>query len=274
MTYKTILVHCDEHPRAAARVKLAIDLARRHGAHLIGMAVVAPPYLPVDMMGGAASADVYALLEEGNRARLAGAKAAFKRETEAAGLSAEFLERVDQPVEAFATALRYADLAIVGQRTEDSSDSDLPESVAIDTGRPVIVVPHIGYTRPIGGNVLLAWNASPQAAHAATAALPLLATAKQVTLLVVNGSGDDAHGQEPGADAARWLARHGVKVTVQRESSAGSDVGSIILSRVLDFDIDLVVMGVYGHSRFREFVLGGASATILSSMTVPVLMAH
>jgi nucleotide-binding universal stress UspA family protein len=214
------------------------------------------------------------MLEESNRTRLAGAKAAFERETKAAGLPAEYIERVDQPVDAFATALRYADLAIVGQRSEDSSDGDLPESVAIASGRPVIVVPHIGYTKPIGGNVLLAWNASAQAAHAATAALPLLTKAKQVTLLVVDGPGDSAHGQEPGADAARWLARHGVKVTVQRESSADSDVGDVILSRVLDFDIDLIVMGVYGHSRLREFVLGGASATILSSTTVPVLMAH
>ena len=138
----------------------------------------------------------------------------------------------------------------------------------------MIVVPYIGYTKPIGGNVLLAWNASAQAAHAATAALPLLAKAKQVTLLVVDGPGNDAHGEEPGADAARWLARHGVKITVQRESSGDTDIGDVILSRTLDFDIDLVVMGVYGHSRFREFVLGGASATVLSSMTVPVLMAH
>jgi nucleotide-binding universal stress UspA family protein len=274
MTYKTILVHCDDQPRAVARIKLASDLARRHDAHLIGMAVVAPPQLPVDMMGGAATADLYAMLEESNRGRLAGAKAAFERETKAVGLSAEYIERVDQPVDAFATALRYADLAIVGQRSEDSSDGSLPESVAIESGRPSIVMPQIGYTRPVGGNVLLAWNASVQAARAATAALPLLRTAKQVTLLVVDGPGDDAHGQEPGADAARWLARHGVKITVQRESSAGSDVGNVILSRVLDFDIDLIVMGIYGHSRLREFVLGGASATILSSMTVPVLMAH
>jgi nucleotide-binding universal stress UspA family protein len=274
MTYKTILVHCDDQPRAAARIKLAIDLARRHDAHLVGMAVVAPPQLPVDMMGGAATGEIYTMLEESNRTRLAGAKAAFERETKAAGLPAEYIERVDQPVDAFATALRYADLAIVGQRSEDSSDGDLPESVAIASGRPVIVVPHIGYTKPIGGNVLLAWNASAQAAHAATSALPLLTKAKQVTLLVVDGPGDSAHGQEPGADAARWLARHGVKVTVQRESSADSDVGDVILSRVLDFDIDLIVMGVYGHSRLREFVLGGASATILSSTTVPVLMAH
>src|SRR5437868_11298667 len=102
MTYKTILVHCDDQPRAAARIKLAIDLARRHDAHLVGMAVVAPPQLPVDMMGGAASGDLYTMLEQSNRARLAGAKATFERETKAAGLPAEYIERVDQPIDAVA----------------------------------------------------------------------------------------------------------------------------------------------------------------------------
>jgi nucleotide-binding universal stress UspA family protein len=273
MTYKTILVHCDEHASTSTRVKLAIDLARRHDAHLVGLAAVPVPQLPVDMMAPT-SGDLFVMLEESNRERLAGAKALFQKATQAAGVTGEFIERVDNPIDTFATALRYADLAVVGQRSDDTSDSDLPESVAIASGRPVLVVPHIGYSKPIGGNVLLAWNASAQAAHAATAALPLLAKAKKVTLLVIDGPGDGAHGDEPGADAARWLARHGVKVEVMRESSGGIDAGNVILSRVLDLDIDLIVMGVYGHSRFREFVLGGASNTILSSMTVPVLMAH
>lgn len=273
MSYKTILVHCDENPKAIARIKLAIDLARRHDAHLIGMAAAPAPQLPVDMLTPL-PADIFTALEEGTRLRLADARKQFERATAAAGMSAEFIERIDDPIDAFATALRYADLAVVGQRSEEASDTDLPEAVAIASGRPVIVVPHIGYTRPIGGNVLLAWNASAQAAHAATAAVPLLAKAKSVTLLVIDGSGSSDHGEEPGADAARWLTRHGVKVSVLRESSGGADVGSIILSRALDRDIDLVVMGVYGHSRLREFILGGASQTMLSSMTVPVLMAH
>lgn len=273
MAYKTILVHCDNQPTTTTRVKLAIDLARRHDAHLLGMAAVPVPQLPIDMMAPP-SGDLLTLLEENNKTQLAAAKASFDQATKAAGLAGEFITRVDDPVQTFTTALRYADLAIVGQRTSDSSDGDLPESVAIASGRPVIVVPHVGYSKPVGGNVLLAWNASAQAAHAATAALPLLTAAKTVTLLVVDGAGDSAHGDEPGADAARWLVRHGVKVEVLREASGDAGVGNIILSRVLDLDIDLVVMGVYGHSRLRELVLGGASRTILSSMTVPVLMAH
>ncbi|MBX3499081.1 MAG: universal stress protein [Alphaproteobacteria bacterium] len=273
MTYKTILVHCNDKPASAARVKLAADLARRFDAHIAGMAAVPVPQLPVDMMAPP-SGNLLTLLEQANTAHLTQAKALFERETKAAGLAGEFIERVDNPIGVFTTALRYADLAVVGQQSDDAADPDLPESAAIATGRPVIVVPHIGYTKPIGTNVLLAWNASAQAAHAATGALPLLTRAKKVTLLVIDGEGNPEHGEAPGTDAARWLARHGVKVEVQREASGGLDAGNVILSRVLDLDIDLIVMGVYGHSRFREFVLGGASRTILSSMTVPVLMAH
>jgi nucleotide-binding universal stress UspA family protein len=87
-------------------------------------------------------------------------------------------------------------------------------------------------------------------------------------------STNNGHGAEPGADVATWLTRHGVEVTVQRDVAADSDVGAVILSRAADHDVDLIVMGLYGHSRLREMVLGGASRTLLGSMTVPVLMAH
>ena len=82
------------------------------------------------------------------------------------------------------------------------------------------------------------------------------------------------HGSEPGADVALWLSRHGVKVEVQRETSPDDDVGKVMLARAADYGVDLIVMGVYGHSRVREFVLGGASRSMLAGMTVPVLMAH
>jgi len=139
----------------------------------------------------------------------------------------------------------------------------------------VLVVPFIGASAAIGRNVLLCWNASREAARAATDALPLLQAAASVTVLVVGAeTSDSGHGAEPGADVAIWLGRHGVKVTVQRDVAADADVGGLILSRAMDHGCDLIVMGIYGHSRLRELVLGGASRTLLGSMTVPVLMAH
>jgi nucleotide-binding universal stress UspA family protein len=145
--------------------------------------------------------------------------------------------------------------------------------VAMATERPVLVVPYIGAAKPPGNNVMLCWNGRREAARAATGALPLLKTATNVTLLMIDPA-TPTGGGEPGADAAQWLARHGAKVTVQRDSAEGSNVGGVILSRAADRDIDLIVMGLYGHSRVRELVLGGASRTLLASMTVPLLLAH
>jgi nucleotide-binding universal stress UspA family protein len=100
-------------------------------------------------------------------------------------------------------------------------------------------------------------------------------SAEKVVVLVVDTKKfGSAHGPEPGADIAAWLARHGVNVEVQREMAADIEVGELILSRAADHDIDLIVMGLYGHSRLREVILGGASRTVLSSMTVPLLMSH
>jgi len=123
--------------------------------------------------------------------------------------------------------------------------------------------------------VMLCWNASRECARAAADALPFLQAAEQVIVLVIDPEvSADRHGQEPGADVALWLARHGVKVAVQRDVAADAEVGEIILSRAADHGVDLIVMGIYGHSRLREMMLGGVSRTLLSSMTVPVLMSH
>jgi nucleotide-binding universal stress UspA family protein len=173
---------------------------------------------------------------------------------------------------------RYADLTVVGQNDPGQQSrlpSDLPESVALATGRGTLVVPFIGAPKTIGDKVLLCWNASREAARAAAEALPLLRSASAVTVLIVEPkSSSVGHGAEPGADVAAWLSRHGVRVLVQRDVAVDGDVGSVILSRAMDHGCDLIVMGIYGHSRLREWVLGGASRTLLASMTLPVLMAH
>src|SRR5262249_22452471 len=113
-------------------------------------------------------------------------------------------------------------------------------------------------------------------AGAGADALPSLVAGDRVMVLVIDGRPSaQGHGAEPGADVAAWLARHGVKAIVQRDvASDTTGAGEVILSRAADHDIDLIVMGIYGHSRLREMVLGGASRTLLSGMTAPVLMSH
>jgi nucleotide-binding universal stress UspA family protein len=134
------------------------------------------------------------------------------------------------------------------------------------------VVPHIGATQPPGRTVMVCWNGRREASRAATGALPLLKAAERVIVLTIDAEKTDE--PEAAKQAGDWLARHGVKATVQSDSAAATDVGNVILSRAADAAVDLIVMGIYGHSRMREFVLGGASRTLLASMTVPLLIAH
>jgi nucleotide-binding universal stress UspA family protein len=278
MTYKTILVQCDAARNVAPRLEVAAELAQQQGAHLVALHARQPFQMPAFVDGGFPMDDLFKSYEAGATADLATATAAFEKATKGRHLSAE-LRVVDGFVHSeLVRHARYADLLVLGQTDPENTlptPADLPEAVTLASGRPVLVVPYIGVTNAPGKTVLLCWNASRESAHAATAALPLLKAAAKVIVLAIDAKPSPAgHGAEPGADAAAWLARHGVKVTVQRDVAAEADVGGTILSRAADHAVDLIVMGLYGHSRMREMVLGGASRTLLGSMTVPVLMAH
>lgn len=278
MAYKTILVHCDAAKNVAHRLGVAAELAQAHGAHLVGFHARPPFETPVFFDGGFPMDDFFKSYEASVKADMATASAAFEKATKGRHLSTEWRVVDGFPDSELAVQARYADLLVLGQTDPESTlptPTDLPEAVALSSGRPVLVVPHIGVTQAPGKTVLLCWNASRESARAATDALPFLKAAAKVIVLVIDAkSSPTGHGAEPGADAATWLARHGVKVTVQRDVAADSDVGATILSRAADLNVDLIVMGLYGHSRMREMVLGGASRTLLGSMTVPVFMAH
>jgi len=283
MTYKTIVVHVDDQAEATHRIRLALELAQACKARLIGLAIMPRPQMPVGIEGMAATADVITIQEDANRERLAKARALFDAAARGAQVEVEFRGAVDDAAGAMNQEMLYADIGVVGQRDPEQTIgdmyADLPESVAMESRRPLVVVPHIGYARPVGRKVLLAWNDSTEAMRAATEAMPLLRAAEKVTLLVIDGHKRDEPAtsdreEPPGSRAAGWLARHGVNVEVINDVSDGTDVGSIILSRVSDLDIDLVVMGIYGHSKWRETLFGGASKTMLGHMTVPTLIAH
>lgn len=278
MTYKTILVHCDASPKTIQRLDLAIDLAERCGARLVGVHVRVPYDVPVFFDGTMPMDSLFAAYERAVEVDEAAASVAFAKATKGKHLPTEW-RVVDGEVDAqLAIQARYADLVVLGQsdpQSETPAPAALPESVVLASGRPALVVPHIGARAKSGNTVMLCWNASRESARAATDALPFLQEAKKVIVLLVDPkSTNNGHGAEPGADVATWLTRHGVEVTVQRDVAADSDVGAVILSRAADHDVDMIVMGLYGHSRLREMVLGGASRTLLDSMTVPVLMAH
>ena len=278
MGYKTILVHCDASKTVAHHLDVAVDVAKRFDARLVGVHARPPFEAPFSFEGGSFPMDTfYRAYEDAASADEKAAAAAFEKSTKGKSLATEWRIANGFSDDQLAVQSRYADLIVVGQAADDSPEiqADLPETVALSTGRPVLVVPHIGVKKAPGKKIMLCWNASREAARAAADALPFLKAAEKVVVLVVEPkSSSDGHGAEPGADVALWLSRHGVKVDVQREVAPDADIGAVILSRAADLDIDMIVMGVYGHSRVREFVMGGASRTLLQSMTVPVLMAH
>jgi nucleotide-binding universal stress UspA family protein len=201
----------------------------------------------------------------------------FERAASRSGLQAEWRSVRHLLAEDMVVHARHADLAIVGRPESAGSDGipfDLPQTLVLASGRPVILLPP---EPPLsaGRRILVGWNAGREATRAVADALPFLVRAEAVELLVVDHERHSSdHGEEPGADIARHLARHRVRVDVRRMSSGGEDVGRLILSRAGAFGADLVVMGAYGHSRLTELVFGGATRTALHEANLPVLMSR
>ena len=217
-----------------------------------------------------------------SKRRLDELEARSQAQAEAAGRSLECRRVSCYPVdlpEFISLHARYADLLVLGQTDPDEKDwiggHHLPEQVVLSAGRPIMVVPYIGAPKGFGKNVLIAWDSGREAARAVQDALPMLERAETVTILVILRPGSaKRHGDEPGSDIALYLARHNVKVEVQAVPSPEIGVAETLLSRLADLSIDALVMGAYGHARWRELVLGGVTQHILGHMTVPVLMSH
>jgi nucleotide-binding universal stress UspA family protein len=275
--YKTILAHFDSTPAAAKRLVLAARLAESHEAHLVALySIVSPLYSePFVADGGAFVAQELLKFQERKDAE---AKAAFEKVAPTLAVRAEWRTDAGDPAAVVNEHGRYADLIVLGQYEEDQSNDTTPDfigRVIMGSGRPVLVVPYAGEFTTVGKRPMVPWNASREAARAVSSAMPLLERAEEVQVTTFNARGGrGGHGDIPGADIATFLARHGVRANVSGSSSKEVDVGSQILSRADDFQADLIVMGGYGHSRAYEFVMGGATRTLLQSMTVPVLFAH
>ncbi len=275
--YKTILVHYDSTARAAKRLTLASRIADDFEAHLVAAySIVSPLYSePFVADGGAFVAQELLRFQE---RKDASAKMSFEQTVARLGSKVEWRTSVGDPAAVINEQARYADLIVVGQYDRNDVNDVTPDfigRVLMGSGRPVLVVPFAGEFSAMPARPMIAWNASREAAHAVTEALPLLQRAKEVQIAVFNArAGRGGHGDVPGADLATFLARHGVKSTVSASGVSDVDTGNQILSRAADFQSDLIVMGGYGHSRAYEFVVGGSTRTLLESMTVPVLLSH
>lgn len=276
MSYKTILVHVDNGKRCPARLAVAIQMARRSDAHLVGLHAMTALRLPAY-----AAAEAGAVLIEAQQRAFAEqslrAKNTFDKAISAAGLSKVEWRATDaDAVDAVTLHARYADLVVLSQpHASDNAgvEEDFAERVVLACGRPALVVPYADSYKSIGERVLVAWNATREATRALTDAIPMLRDAKEVKVIAINP--DDAdHGAVPAADISLFLARHGVRAEAVTDYGDDIDVGNELLSRAADYNSDLIVMGAYGHSRIRELIMGGATRTIITSMTVPVLLSH
>jgi nucleotide-binding universal stress UspA family protein len=278
--FKSILVHLDSSPTCLARLQLAQQLAERHDgvATALYAATAAELLYP---FGAVASAEPQfaPLLAQFELQRRARAQALVEQARSGSPKPLNWAELgCEEGIGEFSRRALYADLLVLGQR-EPPGDSvpdvppDFVESVLIDSGKPALVVPYIGVRAPPGQTVLVAWKATRDAARAVSAAIPLLQSARQVhvALWADDGAADT---KTAGASIEAYLRCHGVAPTLHHGGRATREIGEHLLSLAADLGVDLMVMGSYGHTRAREWILGGATRTVLHSMTVPVLMAH
>jgi len=274
---KDILVKIERNDARDHARDYAISLAEQLRAHLAGIAF-AQSSIPNFVLPDIPS-DVLATMLAENEADARKAVNRFEAAAERSGVSREHRLVTDSergPPEIFSHMARRFDLSVIMQSDRDNGVHNdlLIEAALFNSGRPVIVVPYIQSAGASLARVVCCWDGSATAARAINDALPLLTRAKQVELLIVASEKIRHETELRGADIARHLARHEVKVTVEVTPAADSAVANVILSHAADVGADMLVMGGYGHSRLREFMLGGVTNGILGTMTCPVLMAH
>jgi nucleotide-binding universal stress UspA family protein len=255
----------------------AASVAEAFGAHVLGVAVSYEPVIPGTLLGGIPPEIIESQRAEADKKARA-AIARFEQAVKRTGVSAEtriISASISGAADQIGRIGRRYDLVVVGQpeRQKSLPDEVVDESVLFESGRPVVFVPFIHKGGMKIDRIMVCWDGGRAAARAVADALPFLKKAKQVEIVIVSdkpGKKDEI----PGADLGQHLARHGLKVDVKRITSPDIDVASTILSYAADSSADMIVMGGYGHSRLREFVLGGATRGLLQAMTVPVLMSH
>jgi len=289
---KDIVVKLSVGERASPAEDYAVSVAATFDAHLTGIAFLYYPIVPV-ADAGYTLADIYGsrsgasnippeMIETQQLDNAAATKAAIDRFAAAsarAGVSAgpltpgaNFAGAGDQ----FGRIARHFDLSVVGQAEPETAaiKDKIVEAALFDSGRPAIVVPYIQKAPLKLDRVMVCWDGSRSAARAIADAMPFLERAGLVEVVIIVANERDKQYEIEGVDMGQHLARHGLNVDVKRIDYGNLDVADALLSHAADYDADFIVMGGYGHSRLREFVLGGVTRSILRTMTAPVLMSH
>jgi nucleotide-binding universal stress UspA family protein len=260
-----------------AAARYAISVGETFGAHVAALTFAFDPVIPASVMGGI-SADLIERQRTENDKAARAAVEQFDRLSRKAGVSTEtrvLSGTLAGSAESFAGLARRFDVSVVPQADPNrlAAEDLIVEAALFNSGRPVIVVPYIQKDALKLDRVVVCWDGSRAAARAIGDAMPFLERAKAVDVLIV-ASDKPKSDETPGADIGQHLSRHGIAVDVKRVQRADVDVPNTILSYAADNATDFLVMGGYGHSRLREFILGGVTRGMLQSMTVPVLMSH
>jgi nucleotide-binding universal stress UspA family protein len=253
VSIKSILVHLDPKTNLTGVLDVALELARQHRAHVVGLFLTAE------------AGSERSPLEQ-----------AFRERATELQLSHEWSRVAGSEAAILVLESRCHDLLVIGQAGPDAGrfwpqPHHLLERTLLKSGHPLIAVPRSGAFPGIGERILVAWDGAREAARAVEDAMPVLERAKQVTLVTVDLRSGDALSAD---HLMTLLKRHGVRVSAQGARSHGRAIGEVLLARARELGCDLLVMGGYGHSPLREHLFGGATHFVLEHMDVPVLLSH
>jgi len=278
MTFRDMLVHVDDTQPSTLRMRTAADLARRSNAHLTGvfltseflrqyMAAQGLAFLPPDTVAQVIGDHAAAVDKAAEAARLR-----FEAAAAEAGVRSDFVKLDgDTPDPLIACARRY-DLTIMPRSAKAClTDHHVGAAqLAMASGGPLLILPEEGYAPPVGKRVLIAWNGGREAARALRDAWPLIAEAEERHVLVVSPGGESG----PDGMLQRHLERHGCETELIVDLSQDESAAEVLERQIAEFDVDLVVMGLFGRPRLQELVLGGVSQHMLSRLPVPIFVSH
>ncbi len=277
MAFRDILVALTSYPEPTpvSVVEAAVSVASALGAHIAALSCEMHVQVPGHFMSGAVVGLPKIIAEEAGKSRRNAEDliAAFEAAAAKAGVSCESMLEKCKTFEAPELLVEYArlrDLTIL----PESNDRWYAEAVVFGSGRPTLVLPQNPRARPFElGTVAVAWDFSRAAARAVSDAMPMLETAKRVRVVTVLNEKrlDNKHSAE---ELSKNLSRHGIDVVLDRVDARGRPIGAVLEAYVVSHEADLLVMGAYGHSRLREFVLGGATNSLLSKPPLPILFSH
>ena len=278
MQLKTILVHVDLSHHAPSRIRMAASVAQAHGATLLGAAMtgISRAVFPhgYDTPPAPLTGSHFDPLVDNARRALSWFEA-IAAET---GVPSESRLVCDQADDGLARMARFSDLVVTSQDDPDESMTDMairvPEYVILNSARPVLVVPRAGPPPAAEHKVLVAWDGSKGAACALNAAVPFLRQAAAVTVATLTGPAlavEDCRSEQD--ELSRYLKRHEVEAAFLSQEARDTP-GRDLLDLAAKLGCDLLVMGCYGHGKWRELCLGGASRTILADADIPVLLTH